>query len=235
MSPLTVLALKVGTYSTPPFSMNEDGENIGLATEAVVDLLKKSEIEGYTIINYPLERGLYELKSGRIDIYYPYIAELEKYKDEFVLIGPISTYRVALFVRKDYKEDVSLAAMHNLMLAAERGSIGDRVLEKNHIHTEKATKELSCLNMVLAERVVACAIGTLPGMYVAALNNMSDSLRYVETGDSANIYVALRADLPPELINRIQSTFKTLKNNNYFESQQLDYEKKFSVFIKTVS
>ena len=231
---MQTFALMVGTYSTPPFSMSEDGEDIGLATEAVRNLLHKSGIQDYKIISYPLARGLHELRSGRIDIYYPYVAEIEAYEDDFVLIGPISKYRVALFVRRDYRNEVSLTAMSKLVLGAERGSIGDMVLQKNHIHIEKATKEISCLTMVLAERISACAMGTLPGTYVAAINNIYDELRYVETGEYANMYVALRSDLPAELIQKIQEAFTKLKQENYFEAQQLDYEKKFQLFIKSL-
>ncbi len=49
------------------------------------------------------------------------------------------------------------------------------------------------------------------------------------------MYVALRANLPPELIQKIQSAFESLKQENYFERQQLDYEKKFQLFMKSLS
>ena len=232
---MQIFALMVGTYSTPPFSMNEDGEDIGLATEAVRKLLQTAGIADYQIINYPLARGLYELKSGRIDIYYPYVAEFDENVDKFVLIGPISKYRVALFVRKDYKGTVSLAAMKTQVLGAERGSIGDMVLQKNNIHIEKATKEISCLTMVLSDRISACAVGALTGIYIAAINNIYDQMRYVETPEYANMYVALRSDLPPDTIQKIQNAFAKLKKENYFEKQQLDYENKFKLFIKSLS
>lgn len=228
------IALTVGTYNAPPFSMYEDGENIGMATEAVRVLLSKCGIEKYNTINYPLARGLAELHEGRIDIYYPYMSESKEYTGKQILIGPISRYKVALFVRKDYKHAVTLDSMKDLIIGAERGSISDRILQKNAMHVEQATQAVSCLRMVLAERVTACAIGTLPGQYAAAINNISDQLRYEETGTYADMYVVLSTRLPRELIAKIQSTFENLKAENYFEQQQQEYEKKFQIFIKSL-
>lgn len=233
--PAQAMALMIGTYNMPPFSMHEDGEDIGLVTEILRTLLQRSGIDDYTIINYPLARGLYELEAGRIDVYYPYIKEIHKAKDNLVLIGPIAKNRIALFVRHDYAGQVSLKDMNGLVLGAERGSVSDMVLEKNHIHIEKATQKISCLRMVVANRIAACAMGVLSGMYTAAINNMYDELRYTETGDYANIYVALNASLPPEIIEKIKATYEILKKENYFEEQQRNYEKKFTVFIKSMS
>lgn len=227
--------ITVGTYNAPPFSMYEDGENIGMATEAVQTLLKKCGIEKYTIINYPLARGLAELHEGRIDIYYPFIIENKEQAAKYTLIGPISKYKISLFVRKDYKSDVNLQAMQHLILGAERGSISNLLLQKHNIHTEQATQAASCLRMVLAERVSACVIGTLPGQYSAALNNLSDKLRFADSGAHADMYVVLGTSLPKELVTKIQDTFEKLKNDNYFDHQQRDYEEKFNVFLKSLS
>src|ERR1700722_11087459 len=80
-------ALIVGTYSAPPFSMFEDGEEIGMATEAIRDLLAKSGISDYKIENFPLARGLVELKYGRIDIFYPYMILIKGNTENYTLIG----------------------------------------------------------------------------------------------------------------------------------------------------
>ena len=79
--PFNANAILVGTYTSPPFSMNEDGEDIGLATESLRALLDKSGIKDYKIIDYPLARGMVELKYGRIDILYPYVTFLKKSKE----------------------------------------------------------------------------------------------------------------------------------------------------------
>lgn len=228
-------ALTVGTYSSPPFSMNEDGEDIGLATEAVRDLLAKSGITDYKIINYPLARGLAELDSGRVDILYPYVTTTNTDKKDYILIGPISKYKVALFVRKDYPLDVSIAAMKNLVVGTERGSISDTLLAPEITNLEQTTQELSCLKMVVADRLSACALGVLPGMYVSAINNMFDQVRYVETNLYADMYVALGPGLPENIVTAIQDTFKKLKQSNYFEKKQKDYEQKFNIFIKSMA
>lgn len=233
--PFESRALVVGTYTAPPFSMNEDGEDIGLATEALQILLDHSGIKDYKIVNYPLARGLVELKYGRIDILYPYVTFLKKDKEKYILIGPISKYRVALFVRKDYSQAVSLQAMKNLVLGAERGSIGYTVLAQNNMHIEQSTQEISCLKMVLAQRVSACVLGTLPGMYASAINNIYSQLRYVETDLYADMYVALGPSVPPDLVKKLQSTFASLKAEHFFESKQKDYELKFRIFIKSMT
>mgnify|MGYP000275843960 CR=1 FL=1 len=233
--PFNANAILVGTYTSPPFSMNEDGEDIGLATESLRALLDKSGIKDYKIIDYPLARGMVELKYGRIDILYPYVTFLKKSKEEYILIGPISKYRVSLFVRKDYIGQVSIDAMKDLALGAERGSIGDKVLAQHNINVEQSTQEVSCLKMVLAERIVACAMGTLSGKYAAAINNIYEQLRYVETDFYADMYLALGPSVPSEVVKKLQTTFKELKRENYFEKQQLDYEHKFNIFIKSLS
>lgn len=237
LSPVIIEArdLAVGTYNSPPFSMQEDGENIGLATEAVQNLLRKSGINNFTINYYPVTRGLFELENSRIDVYYPYIAQFSTNNNNFVLIGPISRYRVALFVRKDYSAEVSLAAMRDLPVGAERGSIGDLLLQHMNMHVERTSQEISCLRMVIAQRISSCAMGTLPGMYSSAINNIYGDLRYVETSDYADMYIALRTSLPNEVIEQIRKTFELLKRENYFEIQQRAYEKKFSTFIKSLS
>lgn len=228
--------LAVGTYNSPPFSMQEDGEDIGLATEAVQDLLRKSGINDFTISYYPVTRGLFELETKRIDIYYPYVVKFSTGDDDnFVLIGPISRYRVALFVRKDYHGDVSLESMRNLVVGAERGSIGYLVVNRMNMHIEQASQEVSCLRMVIANRVSACSMGVLSGMYSAAINNLYDELRYVETDEYADMYIALRPSLPKDVIEKIRKTFVALKRENYFEIKQHDYEKKFATFIKSLS
>jgi len=233
--PFNIYAITVGTYTSPPFSMNEDGEDIGLATESVRALLDKSDIKDYKIINYPLARGLVELKNRRIDILYPYVTFLKKDKEQYILIGPISKYRVALFVRKDYTQEVSIAAMRDLVLGAERGSIGYTFLAHNNINIEQSTQEISCLKMVLAQRVAACALGTLPGMYASAINNIHDQLRYVETNLYADMYVALGPSVPPEMVKKLQATFAGLKSERFFEIQQKDYERKFRIFIRSMT
>lgn len=227
-------SITVGTYSSPPFSMHEDHEQIGLATEALRDLLAKSGIIDYTIVDYPLARGLFELKNQRIDILYPYVTT-EKPTEDYVLIGPISKYRVALFVRKDYKLPVSIKAMQDLVVGAERGSIGDNLLLNNNMHVEQSTQEISCLRMVIASRIAACATGTLPGMYVAALNSLYDELRYVETDLYADMYVAIGPSMPQATVQALKNTYAKLKKANYFEIKQKDYEKKFNIFIESMT
>lgn len=231
----SVMAITVGTYNLPPFSMNEDREHIGMATEAIQTLLKRADIKNIQFIDYPLARGLAELRSGRIDIFYPYVGIEEEHSDQYILLGPIAKYSVALFVRKDYKQEVSLAAMQQVIVGAERGSIEDVLIHKHVLHIEKATGAVSCLRMVLAERVTACAIGTLPGQYVAAINNLAPKLQFSETGDSADMYVALRARLAPEILAKLQNSFEELKRENYFIEQQKAYEKRFALFLKTLS
>lgn len=227
--------LAVGTYNSPPFSMQEDGEDIGLATEAVQDLLRESGISEFTISYYPVTRGLFELETNRIDIYYPYVIKFSEENDNFVLIGPISRYRVALFVRKNYEKEVSLKSMQHLAVGAERGSIGYLVLNHNNMHIEQASQEVSCLRMVIADRVSACATGVLSGIYSAAINNLYGELRYVEIDEYADMYIALRTSLSKDVIQKIRNTFETLKREHYFEIKQRDYEKKFATFIKSLS
>lgn len=228
-------ALKVGTYSTPPFSMNEDGEDIGMVTEAVRDLLAKSDIKNYKIINYPLARGIVELRYGRIDIFYPFITKLEINHENFKMIGPIAKYHLSLFVRKDYPADVSLTGMRNLVIAAERGSIGDMFLTTDNMHIERCTGESSCLRMALASRVSACAIGTLPGMYVAAINNIYQHFKYVDTGLYADMFVALGPSLSDTEAEAIQNTYAKLKKENYFDLKQKEYENRFKIFIDSLA
>ncbi len=215
--------------------MNEDGEHIGMVTEIMQTLLQKAGITKSQYIDYPLARGLAELRAGRVDIFYPYVGTDEQHSDTYILIGPIAKYSVSLFVRKDYKKEVSLAAMQNVIVGAERGSIEDLLIHKHVLHIEKATGGASCLRMVLAERVTACAIGTLPGQYVAALNNLAPKLSFKETGDYADMFVAIRAKLSPETIAKLQQAFAELKRENYFEKQQQAYEKRFALFLKTLS
>lgn len=229
------MAITVGTYDAPPFSMYADGENIGMATEAVRTLLKKCDIEKYDIINYPLARGLAELHEGRIDIYYPYMLDSNDKTNDYILIGPISRYNIALFVRRDYREEVSIPAMKDLIVGVERGGISDLILRKYDMHIEQATQPVSCLRMVLADRVSACVIGALPGQYAAAINNLSDKLRFADSGHYADMYVVLSSRLPKELIAKIKNTFDVLKSEDYFAIQQHDYESKFQLFIKTLS
>jgi ABC-type amino acid transport substrate-binding protein len=228
-------AITVGTYTAPPYSMHEDGEDIGLATEAIREILQKSGINDYAIINYPIARGLAELQAGRIDIYYPYMIHTKSQEQGFELLGPISRYNVALFVRKDYAKVVSMAAMKDLVVVAERGSIDAFILQQHDMHIEQASQSVSCLRMVLAERVSACAIGTLPGMYAAAINNLTPELRFVETGSYAEMYVALGPSLSAQQIAQIKAAFNQLREENYFSKQQREYEKKFALFIKTLS
>lgn len=230
-----LFAIQVGTFNAPPFSMYEDGENIGMATEAVRKLLKECGIDKYNIINYPLARGLAELEDQHIDIYYPYIIENTEETTNYILVGPIARYKIALFVRKDYAHQISLPAMKGLIVGAERGSVSNRLLQEHNIHIEQATQSVSCLRMVIAERVSACAIGSLPGQYSAAINNLNGKLRHAETGAYADMYVVLGKSLPNELIERIKSTFEQLKEKEYFAKQQIEYEEKFAVFIKTLS
>lgn len=230
-----VFALQVGTFNAPPFSMYEDGENIGMATEAVRTLLKECGIENYNIINYPLARGLAELDERHIDIYYPYIIENPEESTNYILVGPIARYKIALFVRKDYPHQISFPAMQGLIVGAERGSVSDRLLQAHNIHIEQASQPVSCLRMVVAERVTACAIGSLPGQYSAAINNLNGELRHADTGAYADMYVVLGKSLPSKLIENIRTTFKQLKEKEYFARQQLEYEEKFAVFIKTLS
>jgi hypothetical protein len=228
-------ALIVGTYSAPPFSMNEDQEQIGLATEAIKDLLTKAGITDYSIVDYPLARGLIELKNSRIDIFYPYMISEDSTKENLTLIGPISKYRVSLFVRNDYKDTVSIDGVRNLIVGVERGSIADLYLTKNNIKVEEATEKLGCLRMALAERIAACAAGTLPGMYDLAINGMYDKMRNVETEIYSDMYLALSPTLAAEKVKAIQDTFAKLKSEKYFEKKQKDYEAKFAIFIKSMT
>ena len=89
--------------------------------------------------------------------------------------------------------------------------------------------------MVLAQRVAACALGTLPGMYASAINNIYGQLRYVETNLYADMYVALGPSVPAEIVKKLQATFASLKEHHFFELQQKDYEHKFRIFIKSLS
>lgn len=233
----TTHALVVGTYNCPPFSMHEDNEQIGLATEAINDLLSKAGVADFKIENYPLARGIVELKSGRIDIFYPYVTDLNPTADQgkFILIGPISKYRLALFVRKDDQQEISLATIQNMLIGTERGGIGYSIFSKQNYKLEQATDNTSCLTMVLAKRITTCAVGTLPGMYLLALNNISDKIRFVETPLYADMYLALGPSLSAETIAAIQNAYAQMQQQHYFENKQIEYEKKFSIFIDSMS
>lgn len=228
-------AITVGTYNIPPFSMEADGEMIGMVTEMVQTLLSKADIKNNKTISYPLARGLAELRSGRIDMFYPYVGEQNSSQEKYFLIGPIAKYSVALFVRNKYTGSISLEAMQNLIVGAERGSIEDRLISKRNLHVDMASNGVSCLRMVLATRVSACAIGTLPGQYVAAINNLTPMLRFEETGAYADMYLALKANIKKELQERINDSYNLLLDENYFSKQQINYENKFSLFLKTLS
>ncbi|HSX20939.1 MAG TPA: transporter substrate-binding domain-containing protein [Gammaproteobacteria bacterium] len=231
-----IFAVTVGTYNLPPFSMHEDGENLGMVTEAMTTLLSRSNVQDYQIIDYPLARGLAELRAGRIDIFYPYVVTVDnEIPKTYTLIGPIAKYHMALFVRKDYHKEVSILAMQNSIVSAERGGIEHSLLQPHAHHIEEATQTISCLRMVLAERVAACAIGTLPGQYVAAINNLASHLRHVETGDTANMYVVIGDSLPKEMVEKIKAAYADLKRDDYFAKQQNTYETKFQLFIKSMS
>lgn len=215
--------------------MYEDGEQIGMATEAVRELLLKSGVQDYTISTYPLARGVVELQSGRVDIFYPYIADEKTDTSKFIIIGPIAKYRVGLFVPSNYELPVSLDAMQEMVLSAERGGVAARLLKSRNMHVELATQKINCLKMALSQRVVACAVGTLPGMYEAAINNLYQEFKFVETGVYADIFVALGPSLAPESVAAIKATFDKLKKERFFEKQQKDYEKKFKIFIESLA
>ncbi len=236
LMPCALTALTVGTYNSPPFSMHEDGEDIGMATEAVRKILSEAKIKDYTILEYPISRGIAELKDGRVDIYYPYVKHYPNMDGDRILIGPIAKYQLALFVRKDSDINaITLASMQHMIISAERGGIGDNILSKNNIPVEQATQKISCLRMVVAERVAACAIGILPGQYTSAINNLAKDLRYIDLHMHADMYVALGTSLSPEIVQDIQQAFKKLKKEDYFVKQQRDYEKKFQMFIRALS
>lgn len=229
-------AITIGTYNLPPFSMYEDGENIGMVTEILQELLKYANIHDDKYIEYPLARGLAEFKAERIDMFYPYVKTKEATDDGYILIGPIAKYSVALFVRKDDPDPIKLTNMQNLIVGVQRGSIEDYLIQKHPtLHIDKATAGISCLRMVLAERISACALGTLPGQYVAAINDLATKLEFTPTGDYANMYVALSKSLPTETIASMQQAYKHLMAENYFEKQQKAYEQRFSLFLKTLS
>lgn len=228
-------ALVIGTYNVPPFSMYEDGEQIGMATEAINDLLSQAGITSSKIINYPLARGIVELKNGRVDIFYPYIVTTnDKKLENLTLIGPISTYNIALFVRSDFNATISLETMQHQTVAAERGGIATQLLKNYTFNIEHTTDKTSCLTMVVAKRVPCCVIGKLPGMYLATLNNMSDRLHFVQTSLYADVYLVLGPSVPREVVVAIQNTYEKLKHHNYFIIKQKDYEKKFAVFIESL-
>jgi hypothetical protein len=75
----------------------------------------------------------------------------------------------------------------------------------------------------------------LPGQYSAAINNLDSNLRFEDTGSYADIYVVLGNSLPKEFIEKFKVTFERLKAKEYFSKQQLEYEKKFEVFLKSLS
>lgn len=228
-------AITVGTYSCPPFSMHEDGEDIGLVTEVVKKILADAGIKNYQFFEYPLARGLAELDSKRIDIFYPYIASEDTKNNKYISIGPIARYQLALFVRKGQNQSASIDSLREKVLGIERGSIAEALLDNQGMHLEQASKQISCLTMVLAERVTACALGTLPGRYTAAINNIYDQIDYTDTNLYAEVYVLLGTNLSQEMIDKITASYAKLKAENYFVLRQKEYETKFNIFIKSLS
>jgi len=151
------------------------------------------------------------------------------------LIGPIATYSIALFVRHDNSSDISLESLHGQVLGAERGSITEQWLIDHHIKFEPSTHDINCLKMVVANRVSACALGTLSGIYVAALYDMFGQLRVVETNKSADLYIALSKNLDESVIESLKVGYKKLKSTNYFQIQQQEYEKRFNLFLESMT
>jgi hypothetical protein len=231
--PCYAYGLIVGTYNAPPFSMYEDDMQLGLVTEVVSDILAKANLSDFKIVNYPLARGLVELKQKRIDIFYPYMNEQQQLV-QGIRIGPISKYRLGLFVRADNTAEVSLQTMQQQMLAAERGGLGNDELQQQNFKMELTTDKTSCLTMVVGKRVACCAVGVLPGMYLAALNNMYAKLRYVETPIYSDVYLLLGPSVAPEVVTAIQNAYAQLQTENYFEKKQADYEQKFKIFIDSM-
>lgn len=229
------LALVIGTHLLPPFSMREDGEDIGMVTEAVQTLLQQSGYEEIQIVQYPSARGLAELQAGRIDIFYPYIKLQNNLDADYILLGPIARYHLALFVAQNYDGEISIARMNNVLIGTDIGGVAQSLLNNTALQLELVSQQISCLKMVVAERITACAIGALPGIYLAAMNDLYDKLKYADTGLYANIYLLLSNKLPPEAITKLQQTFAKLQQENYFVQQQKDYERKFKLFVKVMT
>ncbi len=226
----------IGTYNVPPFSMYEDGEQIGMITEVVMELLKQAEITDYKIINYPLMRGLIELEQGRIQIFYPYISATMPNiaNNSLKILGPVSKYRLAIFTRSDNPSSVTFQSLSNAIVAAERGGLGHEFLTKANVKFELTTNKTSCLTMVIGKRVSYCAIGTLPGMYLAALNSMYSELRFVETEYYSDIDLLLGSELQLQQVAALETAYAKLKNEQYFDKKQSEYEAKFKIFIESM-
>lgn len=232
--PALAYGLILGTYHTPPYSMYEDDEYIGLATEVVEEILKQAGIVDYQIISYPLARGLLELEHGRVDIFYPYVERNQE--KQFKYIGPISRYEVALFANKIFEQKLSLEISDNKMIAVERGSITEELLSDGHKYRlERSTKGINCLKMAIASRVEICALGLLPGLYISALNDMFGDIKYVETELFSDMYLAIGSTVSPEQIEKISIAYEQLKAQDFFEQKQSAYESRFENFIESMT
>lgn len=226
-------ALIIGTYNAPPFSMYEDNVQIGMITEVVQDLLAKAKITEFTTTNYTLARGLVELHQGRIDVFYPYTSSGVA-QSHGTMIGPIGVDRIALFVRADNNNSVGLEHIIQETIATERGGTAEHLLQGNNYKLELTTNKTSCLTMVLGNRVPYCAVGTLPGMYLAALNNMYAKLHFIDTQLYSDMYLLLSPKIAPEVAAAIQEAYTELKAERYFEKKQQAYEAKFKIFIDSM-
>jgi len=205
--------LQLVTENYPPITFEKDGQVTGLATEVVRELMKR--VGCNEPIRLTAWGDAYQMAIVNPNVALFSTTRTEKREKLFHWIGPIGSYRDALYARKG--SGLKLAALDDAKkvgkIGAVRGWFSEEMLRaKGFKNLDVAASPVESAKNLLSGKVELCAFTdmTAPDILRQAGGSMDDLERALVIKDY-EFYVTLSLGTPPETVKAWQDAFNAMK------------------------
>ncbi|MCG8612375.1 MAG: transporter substrate-binding domain-containing protein [Pseudomonadales bacterium] len=216
-------AVEVVTENWPPYNYEEEGETKGFATEIVKKTLEHAELSH--TIRLGIWKGVYSRALNRNNVLIYTITRTPEREDLFHWIGPIAHRELNLYklrARKDIQIN-SVADIKHYRLALQDGDASTQFIFNNHYYPEdKATivdRRVLSYRMLFANRADLAVGQDLSIAYYMRMDGLPTT--QIEKAFSFTVdgayYLAFNKSSDPRLVERVNTSFNTLKQQGAFE------------------
>ncbi|MCL6416848.1 ABC transporter substrate-binding protein [Aestuariirhabdus sp. Z084] len=218
------------TENYPPFNMSIEDKNFsresgidGIATDIVRELMSRSAIKYSMTLRFPWKRiyGL-TLKNHNYGLFST--TRTEAREELFQWVGPIVSNDWVAFVQAGSK--VKINSLQDLAKYRVGGYKGDAIaehLKANGIPVIEAHKDNANPKKLAEGKIDVWVSGDITGRYIADLEGFS-GLRTAYRLKSTEMYLALNLDVPPEIVNKLQSTLDQMRADGTMDELTSRYQ-----------
>lgn len=214
--------LKIFTEDSAPFQYEEDGKIKGMASDIVIELMKRSNVT-YSHEIAPWSRAFNSAKENINNCVYS-TTETEERMPHFKWIGPLVYNDWVVMVRKD--SSIQATELNQLKDKVIGGYIGDALtnfLKSKGYKVDEAANDTQNAKKLSYDRIDVWATSSSVGPYLAKINNITN-VKQLFTIKKTVMSIACHKDTDDAIVKKLQDTLKQMIDDGTVEKLKANYK-----------